>query len=140
MVLAVRNYQLLIADDDAGFRDTLKQIFEPFFSMLEAASGEEAVSLIDQHRVDIALVDMHMNRLTGLDALRHLKVINAAAPGILITADATEELRKIARDALAFSVLKKPVSKGDLVTTVSTALQYAYDDPELPRRMSVGCG
>jgi CheY-like chemotaxis protein len=109
VVLTSKSYKLLIADDDPGFRDALKLIFEPFFSMLEAASGEEAVSLIDRHRVDIALVDMHMTRLTGLDALRHLKSINAAAPGILITADASDELKRSARDADAFSVLKKPV-------------------------------
>jgi CheY-like chemotaxis protein len=81
---------------------------------------------------------MHMNRLTGLDTIRHLKVVHATAPGILITADATDELRRHAHDVAAFSVLKKPVTKGELVTTVSSALELAYDDPSVS--MSIGRG
>lgn len=127
---SANSYQLLVADDDPGFRDTLKRIFEPYFSMLEAASGEEAVELIDRYNVDIALLDMHMHRLSGLETLRHLKTVNDLAPGILITADPTQELRRIASEADVFSVLRKPVTKSDLVSTVSTALEQAYADPD----------
>ena len=61
---------------------------------------------------------------------RFLKSTNAIAPGILITADVTEELHRSASEADAFSVLEKPVSKRDLVHTVSTALADAYEDPD----------
>ena len=131
MVRLAKPYQLLLADDDEGFRETLRLILDPFFRLLEAASGEEAVELIEGERVDIALVDMHMQLLTGLDALRVLKSVNAVAPGILMTADATEELRRDATEAQAFSVLAKPVSKSSLITTVSTALETAYDDRDV---------
>ena len=123
-----QHYQLLLADDDPAFRQTLRLIFEPHFVLLEAGSGEEAVDLVGRHRVDIALLDMHMAQLTGLETLRILKSIYARAPCILITADATDELRQTASDADAFSVLHKPVSKVELVTTVSTAIQECYDD------------
>jgi len=123
-------YQMLIADDDPGFRETLRMVLEPYFSLFEASSGEEAVAIVEYERVDIALLDMHMPLMTGLDALRVLKSINAAAPCILITADATDELRQTATEADAYSVLAKPVSKSDLVATVSTALQDAYEDPD----------
>jgi two-component system, response regulator PdtaR len=130
VLLPHKPYHLLIADDDAGFRETLRLIFEPYFCTIEAESGEEAVELCERVQVDIALLDMHMRLLTGLQTLRILKSINALAPCILITADATEELRRDATEAEAFSVLAKPVSKRDLVTTVSTALETAYDDPD----------
>ena len=130
-------YQLLIADDDAGFRETLKAIFEPFFFTIEASSGEEAIEIVEYEVVDIALLDMHMDVLTGLETLRILKSVNSIAPCILITADASEELYRDASEADAYSVLRKPISKVELVTTVSTALQDVYDDPNaLPEMLA----
>lgn len=131
MVRSTRPYQLLIADDDLGFRETLQDVFEPYFVMIVAKSGEEAVEMAESTHVDIALLDMHMRVLTGLDTLRILKSLNVTAPCILITADATDALRKDAEDAEAYSVLAKPITKGELVTTVSTAIEDAYDDPTL---------
>ncbi len=123
-------YQLLIADDDSGFRETLKTIFEPYFEMVEASSGEEAIEIVEFQPVHIALLDMHMKVLTGLETLRILKSINSLVPCILVTADASEQLRQDAAEADAFSVLRKPVTKLELVWTVSTALSEIYDDPD----------
>lgn len=131
MTRSSRQYQLLLADDDAAFRETLCGIFEPHFVLLEAGSGEEAVELCARHRVDIALLDMHMPPLTGLETLRILKSIYALAPCILVTADATEDLRRTAAQADAFRVLRKPVSKGELVMTVSVAIEQCYHDPNI---------
>ena len=122
-------YQLLVADDDAGFRDALRSIFEPFLRMFEASSGEEAIEIVECQRVDIVLLDMHMDLLTGLETLQIVKSIDAVVPCILVTADVTEQLKREATDSNAYSVLSKPVRKSELVTTVSTALEDAYADP-----------
>ena len=121
-------YRLLIADDDRGVRDVLRAIFEPFFELVEAESGDEAVGLIERVRVDIALLDMHMPRRTGLETLRVLKRVRSTAPGILVTAEATDALRRDAAEADAFDVLAKPVRKAELVSTVAAALRFAYHD------------
>ena len=121
-------YRLLIADDDRGVRDVLRAIFEPFFELVEAESGDEAVGLIERVRVDIALLDMHMPRRTGLETLRVLKQVRSTAPGILVTAEATDALRRDAAEADAFDVLSKPVRKAELVSTVAAALRFAYHD------------
>ena len=128
-------YQLLIADDDDAFRETLCEIFEPFFRLLEAQSGEEALELAAHQEVHLALFDMHMQRLTGLEALRRLKEIYVIAPCILITADYSSELCDDAAEAHVFTVLKKPISRRELVGTVATAVGTAYNDSELTRRM-----
>lgn len=130
MVRIEKQYQLLIADDDAAFRETLRQILEPYFELAEASSGEEAIAIVEYQPVDIALLDMHMHELTGLETLRILKRLNEEAPCILITADATDDLVRDAEEADAFSVLAKPVSKNDLFVTVSTAIEDAYEDPD----------
>ena len=122
-----RSYRMLIADDDSRFRDVLRSIFEPNFEMLEAESGEEAIEIAESEALDIALLDMHMPVLTGLETLTALKTMQILLPCILITADATEDLRRLATQADAFSVLKKPVRKTELVLTVSSALELPGD-------------
>ncbi|HUG89961.1 MAG TPA: response regulator [Planctomycetaceae bacterium] len=129
-MVSLKPYHLLLADDDAGFRETARGILEPYFVLFEAESGEEALELVEFERVDIALLDMHMKRLTGLETLRILKSHNELAPCILITADASDDLRRDAREADAYCVLSKPVRKIDLVTCVSSALVDVYDDPD----------
>ena len=129
MVRVEKPYQLLIADDDESFRKALREILDPFFELAEAGSGEEAIAIVEYQQVDIALIDMNMQELTGLETLRILKSLNEIAPCILITADVSEDLKRDAEDADAFSVLAKPVSKSELVVTISTALEDAYEDP-----------
>lgn len=121
-------YELLIADDDSGFRDVLRDVFEPHFHLVEASCGEEAIEIIQHHPVDLALVDMHMHVLTGLETIRIFKSLQALMPCIIITADPTDELRQAAQIG-EFKLLRKPVPKKELVTTVSSTLQSAYDDP-----------
>lgn len=125
-----RQYQLLIADDDDAFRETLRRILEPCFMLIEAASGEEAITIVEYQPVDIALLDMNMQELTGLETLRFIKDVNEDAPCILITADFSDELVRDADEADAFSVLAKPVTRQEVVQTVHTAMDVAYDAAE----------
>ena len=124
-------WQLLIADDDSAFRDVLKSVFDPWFELLEAVSGEQAVEIVEGHRVDLIVLDMHMEELTGIETIQIVKRIDAALPCILETADATEDLRRQAVDADAWSVLSKPVGRRELLTSVSTAIDSTYGDPDL---------
>ncbi len=126
-----RPYELLLADDDVEFRRTLRLVLEPHVALSEAASGEEAVEIVRTRQIDLVLLDMNMRALSGLDTLRVVKSLRAALPCILITASFTEELRRRASLADAFSVLKKPVSRRLLLRTVSQALASAYDDPHI---------
>ncbi|HID23207.1 MAG TPA: response regulator [Planctomycetaceae bacterium] len=121
-------YQLLIADDDLSFREALREVFRPYVGLLEAESGEEAIRIVRQRRVDVVLLDMHMQRLTGLETLRIVKRIEPRVPCILVTADATPDLRRAAAEAEAFTVLEKPPRVRELVQTVASALQNAYSD------------
>jgi CheY-like chemotaxis protein len=132
VVPSTRPLRMLIADDDSAFRKTLRAIFEPNFLTLEAESGEEAIEIAESEHLDIALLDMHMRVLTGLETLQLLKSVQILLPCILITADATEELRQRATEAEAYSVLKKPVKKLELVLTVSAALELPRDDKPFP--------
>ena len=110
-----------------GTLATILAILAPFLRTVEACSGEEAIDIVRDCRVDIVLVDMHMHVLTGLETVRIVKRFQATVPCILITADATDELRRDAESAAAYSVLKKPVTRQELMQTVSDALHSAYE-------------
>jgi len=129
MVTSTRHeFQLLITDDNAAFRQVLREALEdrPFLILHEAESGEEAVDVVQRQRIDIVLLDMHMHVMTGIETMRELKRMDFTRPCILITSDTSEDVKRDAREADAFTVLKKPVPRRELVETVSNALVTAY--------------
>lgn len=124
-------YQLLLADDDARFRGVLRSILEPWFELFEAPSGERAVEIVEDRRVDLILLDMHMEELTGIETAQIVRRIDARVPCILVTGDATEDVVERATEAEIWSVLSKPVRRKDLLQTVSAAMDTFYDDPNI---------
>jgi CheY-like chemotaxis protein len=124
-------YHLLLADDDARFRDVLRSLLEPWFELVEASSGERAVEIVEDRRIDLLLLDMHMEELTGIETVEIVKGINSRLPCILVTGDATDEVVEKATEADIWSVLSKPVRREDLMATVSAAIDNFYDDPDV---------
>lgn len=115
--------RLLIADDDPGFRETVAMLLEPHVDTIVVESGEQAIAVVTSHAVDLALFDMHMPLLTGLEAFRVAREIRAELPGILMTADLTDELEREAQAADLYTVLRKPPTRDLLLDTIAGALQ-----------------
>jgi len=130
-----RDYQLLVADDDEAFRETVRALCEPFFSIIEAKSGGEALELARKIPLDVALCDMHMPEHTGLDVLEAFKTDDARRPGILMTARCSQELRDQARLLRVDSVLEKPFTRQQLLSTVAEAIETAFTDFDFRRRV-----
>lgn len=126
MVARNRHFQLLVADDDPGVRETLVEMLQPEFETVLAESGAEAIELIEHRDIHLVLFDVHMPLLTGLEALRVVKQIRAELPCILMSANWTERLRAEAMAAQAHTVLQKPMTRRELVSTVTTALDEAW--------------
>jgi len=121
-------YSVLIADDDAGYREALREIVEPKgYRTYLASNGEEAIEILRDQQVHLAVFDVHMPRLTGLETLQIAHTINALLPCILVTADANQEILRQAFTVRAYSVLPKPVSPKVLLYTIFRALT-AYRD------------
>jgi CheY-like chemotaxis protein len=127
MMHAEKPYSILIADDDPRARESLREIVEPEgYLALLASSGEEALEIIQEAPVHLALFDMHMNRLTGVETVQLARQFNSVLPCILVTADATEELMRQAFSVRAYSVIPKPVSRHVLLYTMLKALMKVY--------------
>ena len=126
-MLACQPYTILITDDDPAARETLREVFEPQgYRTYLAESGEEAIELIRQNEVQLALMDMHMPRLSCLETMAIDRQIKGVIPAILITADRDENLLRRALSEHAFCVLAKPVSKHVVIYVVTKALQKYY--------------
>ncbi len=118
---------ILITDDDDALREALGTLFAPRgFHVFLADDGENALKIVRQNRVDIVLMDMHMPRITGLEAIRQLKQIRAEVPCILMSANADEKLVREAQQADAYAVLHKPITGGQVSQTVHDALARVY--------------
>jgi DNA-binding response OmpR family regulator len=123
-------YSILITDDDRGCREALRDIVESEgFRTLLASSGEEALEIAHEDKIHLALLDVHLPRLSGLETLELLRQVNSVLPCILVTADATEGLMRQAFRARAYSVIPKPISKNVVLYTVVRALIRVYGSP-----------
>jgi len=120
----------LITDDDSACRETLRDIFEPEgYSTFLASSREEALDIVRQEPIHLALLDMHLPRMSGLDTLLLVRQVNRILPCILVTGDASEDVMRQAFQARVYSVIPKPVSKHVVLYTVVRALGQAYGPP-----------
>lgn len=125
-----RTYTILVADDDPAAREVLREILEPLgYRTCQAGDGEEALTIVRQEIIHVALFDVHMPKMTGLETLQLVRQFNLMLPVILITADATATLMRQAFQAQAYSVLPKPVSKSVVLHTLDRALDRAYGSP-----------
>jgi CheY-like chemotaxis protein len=124
---SAQSYSLLITDDDPSARETLRDIFEPAgYRTFLAESGEQAIDIVKKQDVHLALMDMHMPKLTGLETMEIVRQIKGLLPTILISADHDETLLRKALSAHVFCVLSKPVSRHAVIYVVSRALQKFY--------------
>ncbi len=122
-----RNYSILIADDDTNCRQALRDIMEPEgFRTLLASSGEEALDIVRESDVHLALLDQHMPTLTGLETLQLVRQIKGMLPAILITGDTNENVIRQACQLHFYSVIPKPISKNVVLYTVLRALTCVY--------------
>ncbi len=120
-------YSILVTDDDPAWRETFREIFEPVgFRTFLAGSGEEAIDIVQRHEVHIALMDMHMPRLSGLETMAIVRQIKGMFPMILVSADSDDSLMRKALSAQAYSVLSKPVSRNLVIYIVRRAIEKFY--------------
>lgn len=119
---------LLIADDDRDFRESLGEVFQRRgFAIQLAADGQEAVEIVQTAgRLHIVLFDVHMPRLTGLQALSALRKSALNVPCILMTAKLDESIVEQAGQLETSGLLAKPFTLRDVTNAVERVLKTNY--------------
>ena len=86
---------LLITDDDTAFRKAIcESMVRRGFLVTEASDGQEALDVLGQTEIHVALVDVHMPRVDGLQVMRHLVQKPNSPPCVLMSAQLNEEIER----------------------------------------------
>lgn len=121
--------RILIVDDDAEFREELKSYLEEY-DCLEAASGEEAMSILRRpHEIDLVILDVMMPGMNGTDALRVMKRLDPDLGIIILTAYSSEDVAVAALKGHADDY----VQKGPHIDRVREVVRRLAEERRLPR-------
>ncbi len=114
--------RILIAEDETIIRLDLRALLEKagFDVCGEAKDGEEAVTMARTLEPDLALLDVKMPKLDGIDAARRI-LEERPIPIVMVTAYGNEELVSRAVEAGVFGYLVKPFRETDLLPAIATA-------------------
>jgi response regulator NasT len=114
--------RILIAEDETIIRLDLRDLLERAGHevVAEARDGEEAVSLAREHAPDLAVMDVRMPNLDGIDAARAI-LEERPIPVVMLTAYGQDELVARAVEVGVFGYLVKPFREQDLMPAIETA-------------------
>ena len=118
-----RSLNILVAEDNGTNRKIISKILERAGHCADLVeNGEQALDALENKRYDLAILDMHMPVMAGLDALRIHRVsalLESRMPIIILTANATTEARRECEEAGADAFLTKPIDAIKLLDTVA---------------------
>ncbi len=114
--------RILVAEDETIIRLDLREILERagFEVCAEARDGEEAVALAESEKPDLAILDVKMPRLDGIEAARRI-LTDRPIPIVMLTAYGQQELVSRAVEAGVFGYLVKPFRETDLLPAIAAA-------------------
>lgn len=113
---------LVVEDEESNFQ-LVKNILGLRYQLLRAHNGIEAVTIFDEERPDLVLMDIRMPGMTGIDATRIIKEVNHDTPIIALSAYAFEENINEAKAAGCDDFLPKPFKVEKLIEIVSHYLE-----------------
>src|SRR5881227_2610432 len=114
---------ILVVDDDKPQRDILSEILtDAGYDVTSAASGEAAMKFAKERSFDLALTDLKMTGMDGIELLQHLLALDSSIIVILLTAHGTIDSAKEALRRGAFDYLQKPFERDALLQTIKRAL------------------
>jgi CheY-like chemotaxis protein len=100
-------------------QEILKQSKDPYFKIIHAKNGKDAVEICKNKKIDLVLMDIKMPIMNGYDATKKIKKINPSIPIIALTAFSTEMDRNKAMAAGCDEFISKPVRKFEFFRTLT---------------------
>lgn len=114
--------RLLLVDDEERFTQTLsKRLDERGIDVATASSGSEALKLIEDNVYDVAVVDVKMPGMDGVETLREIKKVSSLTEVILLTGHASVDSAIDGMRLGAFEFLLKPCEIEELIAKIEEA-------------------
>jgi two-component system sensor histidine kinase/response regulator len=131
--VAVSKPTLLIVDDEEGPRQSLRIVFKNDYNVLLATNGTDAIALAKSKPVDVAVCDIMMLGMSGVELLKELKVVDSSIEVIMLTAYETIETARQALRYGASDYLNKPFDIPTMRAAVAHAAQKRRATVEFKR-------
>lgn len=115
--------RIIVFDDEKNIRETIRDILtDEGHTVYESDSGLKGLVTCRKESIDLAIVDIWMPVLNGLDVLARLKQVKPDIKVIIISGHANVDLAVKSMKTGAFDFLEKPLSMDKLLSTVNKAL------------------
>lgn len=138
---AQREPSILVVDDERDIRENLRDILTDLgYAVDVAGDGPSALELVQAKHYDVALLDLRMPGMDGLELYRRIKELRAGTVAIIVTAYATAETTRDALEAGAWKIIAKPVDFQHVMTLIGQVLDQPVvllidDDVDLCRSL-----
>ena len=126
-----RRGTLLIVDDEDGPRQSLRVIFKDDYDLLMAEDGPTAIELAQSHDIDVAVLDIRMAGMSGIEVLERLKYVKPDLEAIMMTAYETTDTIRRALQLRACDYLNKPFDLATMRAAVGKAMQRRTLESEI---------
>jgi DNA-binding NtrC family response regulator len=123
--------RILLVDDEAGIRASLKVVLEPVYDTLSASSAQEGLDLFRRESPHLVLLDVVMPGMDGLTLLKTIRDEDARIPVIMLTGTKTVKTAVEAMKLGAADYLSKPFDVEELRLIVAKALETGELEQEV---------
>jgi len=114
--------KLLLVDDEEGYVSVLaKRLSKRNFQVKTALSGSEAIRILRNESFDLAVLDLKMEDMDGIEVLKIFKVMEPQMPVIILTGHGSETAAREGMEYGAFDYLVKPCDLSELVARIRQA-------------------
>src|SRR5450432_1923696 len=126
-----RRGTLLVVDDEDGPRESLRVIFKDEYDLFIAEDGPTAIELAKHHDIDVAVLDIRMAGMSGIEVLERLKYVKPDIEAIMMTAFETTDTIRQALRLRACDYINKPFDLATIRAAVSQAMQRRTLESEI---------
>jgi DNA-binding response OmpR family regulator len=114
--------RVLIVEDESALRMAYERHFNPRYDVVFAATGAEAMTKLEEHRPDVAVLDMRLPDTDGVDLLRRMRNSRPTLPVIITTAYLSIEPQLKFLNLPYFDYIVKPFRPDELAARIDAAV------------------
>src|SRR3989475_10728516 len=126
-----RRPTLLVVDDEESPRLSLEVIFKDDYEILLASDGPTAIELAQKNRIDVAVLDIRMAGMSGIEVLERLKFVDPGIEVVMMTAFETTDTMRQALRLRACDYINKPFDLATMRAAVANAMQRRTLESEI---------
>jgi two-component system response regulator HydG len=117
--------RVLLVDDDEGILETTAALLEDDYEVVQAVSGEQALSKLALGRFSVVCTDFRMQGMTGIELLAHVREVSRGTAGVLVTGIREQVAKDVIGNEAVFAIVYKPYTTERLLATLNDAARVA---------------